>query len=260
MKKIIALTLSLVMFVSCILFTSCDAIEIVESIDGYTARQAFENAYAPMTVDGNYKITLSMEEKLTIGSIKLKLFSLKEYYTDIYDGDNEYHGVSEDLDEQLNKPSILGWICNKVLGLNLAEAFYNELKDSELEIWCYEGNYYVRNETSKRKYASYTVQLQQSDYEKAVSTILAEDYGTLTYYRDGDDYYFTVVIEDASKMQLSQEGGVGKEEYKVYLSSSGKLEKIEINLYFNALTVETVLDYSYDNIEVTPPADISEYQ
>ena len=243
MKKRIALiALSLLLVLTSFSFVSCDNLKKVDSIDGLTPGEAYEKALVLLEDVDRYDVHLDMKSQAKILFVPVYTIEVENFCYYSYDGKNQHYEIPDGSLEMLEEH-----------GLSDVMSGFDEA------IWYVDGICYVKNGNVKEKFESSYNPIQRSDYETAVSNILRKHRGETQCYRDGDRYYFTVVITDPAQMELNM--GTDNELYTVYLTEDGYVDEIIFEGTMKGFVHLTIAaDYSYEDApKVTPPSDAHNY-
>lgn len=242
MKKLLALALALMLFGSCLCFTSCDG-KVVDSINGLKPQVAFENALKSLDEIDKYSVLISQDTSAKILFVPIYSIDMDEYYFYSYEGKNEHYGFTEAGKKLKSEDPD---VADVVAGFDDDLLYYNGV--------CYE-----TSGSSKIKYESATSPYADSDYEEAVSDIIEAGIGDYKCYKDGDLYYFVITNDE----NLTFDDEASKETFTVYFNEDGLIQKITIEIKYDFM-VKTIMEatYSYgdDAMGVQAPKDPGSYK
>ncbi len=262
MKKIIACVLCFVMVLSCVAFASCASVKkdlgvVTDSVYGKTPDEAYREGIS--VFEGKqYSASVDMELSFKVAVINLDLLDCEDVYFYTYDHENQHYGVSIDLQKELSNP-IAGTIIKSITGEDVTSLLKEDLPATEYRVWHYNGIYYTKAGNEKRQHADEsTVETIGNPFEKAVETLMAEGDGELTCYI-GEEASFQIVVDNPRDFQINTEGLHNQEVYTVFFDRLGRITEIDVYLDAPMLGLSFEIDYDYDNIRVTPPADLENY-
>ena len=229
MKKLLCIVLSAMVLLSTLCFVSCDSDpELVDSINGMTAKEAASAALEKLKESETYSVTVDAE----LFVVGLSIGSVKNFYENTTDGNNMHYKFTDE--------DIAFVDTDQVLSM---------LKGYDKEVWYVDGVRYSVN-TEGEKVVDDSGNRQPSNVvEKIVNTITEEELNTaLAYTKDGETYVLvTINIE---------EFGIGVVTCKIFLDGSGRLSSVILdgNLYtFGAVVA---LNFEYDRVDkVAAPTD-----
>lgn len=222
MKKLLCIVLSVVILLSMLCLASCDSEpELVDSINGMTAKEAASAALERLKESETYSVTVDAE----LFVVGLSIGSVKNFYANTTDGNNMHYKFTDE--------DIAFVDTDQVLSM---------LKGYDKEVWYVDGVRYSVNTEGERVVDNSGNRQPSNVVEKMVNTITEEELNTaLAYAKDGESYVLvTMNIE---------EFGIGVVTCKIFLDGSGRLSSVIMdgNLYtFGAVVT---LNFAYDNVE-----------
>lgn len=241
MKRFLAISLLVVMLVSCLFLTSCA--RKVKNIDGQTPKEAYEKAVTSLETIDKYTVKLSIDSRTQLLFIPIYKITLNDFYTYAYDGNNQHFYIAEEtLELAESDPDI----ADILYGYDENVIYYNNV--------CY-----VNNSGYKYKYESSYLPYGDSEYEEMVKDLIDSGVGKYKCYKKGDFYYFEITNKDEDEMLMD---GAQEEITTVYFNEDGLIETIIIESKYSPLVKVTIrADYSYgeDAEDVLPPSDIENY-
>ncbi len=243
-RAIVSFSLCIVMILSMFGLTSCGA-KNVEDINGKTPAEAFDVAFGKLENNSRYDVHIGMDISVKILFFEMYGISTDHFVTYQYDGANEACILVQEAVEQFEKE-------------DMADVFYG-YDDSIIYV---DGVCYIKNGSNKEKFNTDTNPMEPSGYEVAVAEILEENIGKVSCYREGDLYYFTVEITDASKLKFD----MGDSElYTVYFDDKSRIKKITVESKFvedGIFETKTIMmsEYFYDDLApIKAPDDANDY-
>ena len=229
MKKILCAILSAVILLSALCFVSCDSEpELVDSINGMTAKEAATAALEKLKEKETYRVTVDAE----LFVVGLSIGSVKNFYENTTDGANMHYKFTDE--------DIAFVDTDQVLSM---------LKGYDKEVWYVDGVRYSIN-TAGEKVVDDSGNRQPSNVvEKMIDSITdAELDSALAYTKDGETYVLvTINIEEFN---------IGVVTCKIFLDKDGQLSSVILdgNLYtFGAVVT---LNFEYGKVDkVNAPKD-----
>ncbi len=240
---IIALVLALIIGVLAVVFVLIPKLnegEVVDSINGKTPKEAFEEAIRLKEMASRYEYTVGVEMAFKVGFVPVYKVEIDPMALYGCDGENQYGKLYPEAREEMRE---------------------NDLWDAEMEAtsydeyWYIDGCTYISENGIKNKYDMRIVD-EYSEYERTIARLLADSDSEVTCYSKDGLYYFTVSTVDSYG---------DTELYTIYLSAEGRLERIEIKYSYQEsfIVVEalTRMVYNYDGLEpIQAPADADSYK
>ncbi|MBQ8850516.1 MAG: hypothetical protein IJ011_09315 [Clostridia bacterium] len=230
MKRILSAVLCALLLLSALCFVSCESEpEVIESINGMSAKQAAAEGLKKLDESERYRVTVDGEIQLNALVATIPV-GIDNFYENTTDGDNmHYKFTDEDL----------LFIDN--------EQLFSLLKGYDKEVWYVDGTRYSIN-TAGEKVIDDSGDRKPSDViSKIVDSISEEELNTaVAYTKDGDEYILiTVNIEEFN---------VGTVACKVFLSDTGAMEKATLEGTLYGLGVVLTLNFEYGDIaKITAP-------
>ena len=243
MKKIIiSLLLIITVLFATVALSSCENGQKTDSINGETPDVAFAKAMSTLDSTDKFSINLSLDAEINVLFVPVYGVEVDNFCTYLYNGNDQFFEISQTATDTLAEKN-MSYVIDG----------YDDA------IWYVDGMCYINNDGVKEKFESTTSPIAENPYIKAITEIVAENKDSIQCYVDGDKYYFTVELKDASETKMGL--GASKELYRIYFNSDGTLDKFHVECTVKTLgLVKFDAQYSYTDIpEINPPADANSY-
>lgn len=250
MKKLLSCFLCVVMILTTFSLTSCGGDKKVDTINGVDPEEALANALEMIENADRYSTSYDLNISLGVGFLSVK-GSGRGLYTETHDGDNYHYLINEDAGEA----SLLGDIWDELTSAAIRTDFD--------ELWYYDGMYYIRDGSSKKKYSPGYISISLMSGTEMLYDFfdLVSDYNCYVdylgqYYIQGElsgDSEYIVAVGDISLAKLTA---------TVYFNKDGSIKRLVIGSDTLLAKGTSSFNYKYNNAvpELTLPADISSYE